>query len=305
MITKVKSWIRNYFGFSRRETNGTLVLFVIILFLISLPLFYDYIIFRSFEISDGDKNKLDSLISMIQEKKPYADEELIPVELFDFDPNSITKSDFIKLGIQEQVATRIINYRQAGGRFRVKSDLQKIYGFQEADFIRLQNFIDLPDKLEPNKKTEKKNENHAPILTTKASFTERIYFDINTADTVDLKSIRGIGSVLANRIVKYRQSLGGFVNHEQYNDIFGLSAEVIELLQRSTYVDENFEPNRININFGNRSDLMKHPYINRELSQKIIDHRAKNGPYPNLEALEASGIFNDSIFVKLKPYIIF
>ena len=42
--------------------------------------------------------------------------------------------------------------------------------------------------------------------------------DLNTADTTELKWIRGIGRYIARQIVKYREELGGFYSPEQLKD---------------------------------------------------------------------------------------
>ena len=56
--------------------------------------------------------------------------------------------------------------------------------------------------------------------------TVRIY--VNSADTTELKRLRGIGSVLSARIVKYRDKIGGFKSLEQIQKIYGLSEETYQ-----------------------------------------------------------------------------
>lgn len=53
--------------------------------------------------------------------------------------------------------------------------------------------------------------------------TVRVY--VNIADTTELKRLRGIGSVLSARIVKYRDKIGGFKSLDQLQKIYGLSEE--------------------------------------------------------------------------------
>jgi competence protein ComEA len=307
MINRIKSWIRNYFGFSRRETNGTLVLFFLILLFILLPLIWDSFIFRSAYVNDHDIRILDSLAGMVSEKTPARETEIVPFELFMFDPNQISKGDIIKLGLLEPVAQRIINYRNAGGKFNIKSDLMKIYGLTDPDYQRLEAYIDLPTQLIANKPPEKKavkDHSQTPHVIP-AHIPKRIYFDINNADSIELISIKGIGPVLAARIMKFRQSLGGFTHVEQYHDVYGLSKEAAQLLQESSYIEEGYKPVQININFANRNELMRHPYIDQGVSRKIIDFRDKNGPFRSHESLKSADIIDDSLLYKLIPYIVF
>lgn len=53
--------------------------------------------------------------------------------------------------------------------------------------------------------------------------TVRVY--VNIADTTELKRLRGIGSILSARIVKYRDKIGGFKSLDQLQKIYGLSEE--------------------------------------------------------------------------------
>ncbi|MEM9858315.1 MAG: helix-hairpin-helix domain-containing protein, partial [Bacteroidota bacterium] len=46
-------------------------------------------------------------------------------------------------------------------------------------------------------------------------------FDINEADTTQLKQLKGIGSVFSRRILKYRKLLGGFVTSDQLSEVYG------------------------------------------------------------------------------------
>ena len=56
----------------------------------------------------------------------------------------------------------------------------------------------------------------------KSSFEPRVVkriesqsIDLNIADTLTLKKLKGVGSVYSNRIIKYRDLLGGFSNKRQ------------------------------------------------------------------------------------------
>jgi competence protein ComEA len=55
--------------------------------------------------------------------------------------------------------------------------------------------------------------------------------DLNTADTVQLTQLYGIGATFARRIVSYRARLGGFVNKEQLKEVFGIDSEKYAGLQ--------------------------------------------------------------------------
>lgn len=55
------------------------------------------------------------------------------------------------------------------------------------------------------------------------------------------------------RIVKHRESLGGFVTKAQVNEVYGLDTEVKNLLNRS-YIEMTFQPVRLNINTASEKE---------------------------------------------------
>ena len=48
-------------------------------------------------------------------------------ELFQFDPNTVSLEELVRLGFSPKQAQVILNYRQAGAVFRVKSDFARCY----------------------------------------------------------------------------------------------------------------------------------------------------------------------------------
>ena len=71
----------------------------------------------------------------------------------------------------------------------------------------------------------------------KKSVYEHLRIELNSADTTELKQLRGIGSKLSQRIVKYRKKIGGFTHKEQLKDIYGLSEETYRHILPHVWVD--------------------------------------------------------------------
>ena len=78
----------------------------------------------------------------------------------------------------------------------------------------------------------------------------------------DLKKIYGIGEVLADRIVKYREYIHGFSLREQLSEVYGLKNEVVERVWEKFEIKTLPKIVKIDINTANKSDLIKLPYIN-------------------------------------------
>lgn len=65
----------------------------------------------------------------------------------------------------------------------------------------------------------------------------QLTIELNSADTTTLKKLRGIGSKLSQRIVKYRDKIGGFSNKEDLRKIYGLSEETYLQIVPHVWVD--------------------------------------------------------------------
>lgn len=128
-------------------------------------------------------------------------------------------------------------------------------------------------------------------------------FDINIASEAQLCTIKGIGPVLSARIVKFRDRLGGFISRTQYQEVYGLSPEVVEHLKERTYINASFRPVQLDINSADTQTLATHPYITYKQAQNIVYYRAQHGPFLTAEALSALVLIDASTFKKLNPYL--
>ena len=59
---------------------------------------------------------------------------------------------------------------------------------------------------------------------------EVIPIDLNMADSSDLIKLKGIGPVLARRILNFREALGGFYKVGQLQDVYQLPDSVFQSL---------------------------------------------------------------------------
>lgn len=247
----------------------------------------------------ADAAFLDSLVFSSQvslkEKKP--DQPAIVYSAFN--PNEIPEEEFIQLGFPPYIAKRIIQYREKGGFFRIKSDLKKIYGLESSLYHKVEPFILLPDSI-------------VRYSTPADSANKKVYtkraiqpFDLNKADTTQLKQIFGIGDVLAERIVKYRGQLGGFINESQLNEVYRLDSVTCARLLEHAFIEENFQPAGININLATETELAGHPYISYSAAKAIVSYRFQHGKFERSDGLKKIVQLSDSEREKIEPYLIF
>jgi competence protein ComEA len=323
----MNQFFKNLFGFSPAESRGFIVLFVLIILAISAPFFIDF--FKTEKVEDvkitmnnikveGNKyekyDKYDSKYPKNNSKKSY--------QLKQFDPNLISAEEFKGLGIPGFIAERIVKYREKGGKFKRKEDLSKIYGLLPEKYEELEPYILLPfleiqkSQTPQTELTAEYNSNkpanpnfevkkEVPVVAEipKNSFKKPVRFDINVADTTTLKQIPGIGSGYAKRIIKFRESLGGFISVNQISETFGLPPEVFTEIEKFAFYQN--APKKININTATIEEIDAHPYINKFQAKTIVAYRTEHGNFDSIDDLKKIKTLNEDIISKINPYLNF
>lgn len=141
-----------------------------------------------------------------------------------------------------------------------------------------------------------------PVEEFQEGTTDEVIVDINSADTAELKRIRGIGSVFANRIVKFRQSLGGFVAPAQLLEVYGFDREKLARVSSQITVDAA-AVKKLNVNTASVEDLNMHPYVSKKEAVAIFTKRVKAGDYADIQEVKKAALMNDSTFSKIVPYL--
>jgi competence protein ComEA len=301
---------KEWFVFTRKERTGILVLVTIILLATGAPWFF------SAHFSKPDtavtmrlhaellrlREKADSINNHSSAKDDDHDMarydapvDKKPVTLFEFDPNTLSAEGWKKLGLRERSIQTIRKYVERGGKFRQPADLKKIYGLREEDANRLMPYVRI--QLYETKK---------PVYEVKEypkyKKREPGIVDINIADTAALIALPGIGAKLAQRIINFRDKLGGFHSVEQVKETYGLPDSTFQLI-RSLLQCSPTGIARIDVNTADMDMLAKHPYIGRNLANAIVRFREQHGPYKSLEDLQKIVLVTPEIFKKIVQYL--
>lgn len=295
-MNALRKWIRNAFGFSGREVNGFIILLpAMVLLIMAQPLYRFWLINRTPDFAQ-EQRILDSIVSKWERSDTSTLPKAESKALFDFDPNKASVQDLNALGFSKILSKRIANYRQKGGQFRVKSDLLKIYGMDSSFYWQLYTYITLPEKYERSfKKTEPSEiKRKGDVISS---------FDINTADTSQLKSVFGIGPALATRIIKFRDKLGGFIKRDQLNEVYGLDSMVVDKLFQTAFIKKDFVPKKININTANEKEFAAHPYIKTSMAKAIVAYRFQHGNFTDAGDLRKLNLFKEAEINKITPYL--
>ena len=295
-----------YFSFTSVERKGFIVLCAFVLLINTASFIYqqsknnDDISYNLYQLDDVDivdDNLEHSANKSYYKRKLDNSEKSKFIEYFEFDPNVIDESQWLKLGLSAKQTKVITNYTAKGGKFYKNEDLKKIYSITDKDYIRLEPYIRIGNLPSKYNKEGLNQQNH---LESKKSLNVKI--SLNTADTTQLKSLNGIGSVLSNRIVKFRDALGGFYSSQQLHDVYGISPEALANMIDKVEVDANLIK-KINVNTSSVQQLQKHPYINKKLALAIVNYRDQHGFYNEMDDLEQNRALDKEFLRKIAPYL--
>ena len=174
--------------------------------------------------------------------------------------------ELISMGLSRKVAFNIQKFVSNGGTITKAEDLMRMYGM---DSLQLNNalpyiiFGTLPDT-EGKKEFPEKNE-----LKT---------IDLNQASQEDLESLNGIGTYSAERIIKFRNEIGGFISSEQLKDCSCLYPDTYEKIKDQLTVSGTPQPlliNQVNL------DSIHNPYLNKKMIRLIKAYKKQHGDFQN------------------------
>ncbi|CAG5004674.1 hypothetical protein DYBT9275_03420 [Dyadobacter sp. CECT 9275] len=332
MFRRILDQLQDFLGISRKQARGAALMMIITLLIVWFPFIFRRLILPHFPVATAPvpTRMLDSVATLMDQEQPdfeeknnknnykgnYSKTPVRPQRLFKFDPNRASIAELEELGIAPFLAKRIEKYRSKGGRFRKKEDLLHIYDFPSDLYQQLEGYIILPESFKKFSRKDSSQErlpksypandhyNNLPKANRFPARTALVPFDINKADTTELIRLRGIGSKLAIRIIRFRDGLGGFHSPEQYPEIFGIDSLALTELNR--YAKVLSPITRIKINTADLERLTAHSYLrNKKLAGVIINYRNQHGPYQSIDDLRKTGVLDEKTLHKIGPYLEF
>lgn len=236
--------------------------------------------------------------------KKWQSDKFQPDTLFSFNPNQLSIEKWRQLGLPAHVILNIKSYQEQGGYFAQKQDLDSIYGMKNEIYATLAPYI----KLKQRKDNEKKG--HSPTHQQKSQVAKKEKkVEVNSADSLELINVKGIGPFYAKMILKERRKLGGFVYKEQLKDIYGMqkkygddSLTVYQSIKERLTVTAS-STKKIDINSATVDRLADHPYIDYNLAENIVNYRKQHGTYDSLKDVHQLYLVNEDLSRKLAPYL--
>lgn len=227
------------------------------------------------------QTKQDSLYKA-KWKKTYK-RDTIAIRMQVFDPNTVDSMTLLHLGFKPWQAKNMLKYRAKGGKYRKKEDLKKLYGMTDSMYLALTPYIYIKDSIVVD--SARIDSVHMDTLPKWNSTKKDTILNLRTADTTELKLIRGIGSYRAKMIVRYREQLGGYAQVEQIMEARGMDKVIADSILPHFYID-SVVVNKIPINHIRPEVLQRHPYLNFEQAKAIYEYRRKHIRIKSAEELK-------------------
>ena len=215
-------------------------------------------------------------------KKTYK-RDTIAIRMQMFDPNTVDSMTLLHLGFKPWQAKNMLKYRAKGGKYRKKEDLKKLYGMTDSMYLALTPYIYIKDSIVVD--SARIDSVHTDSLPKWNSTKKDTILNLRTADTTELKLIRGIGSYRAKMIVRYREQLGGYARVEQIMEARGMDKVIADSILPHFYID-SVVVNKIPINHIRPEVLQRHPYLNFEQAKAIYEYRRKHIRIKSAEELK-------------------
>lgn len=296
---------KDFFYYSKSERRAVYLLLSFIVLLLVIT-FID-IKRDGSDIVVEKGRKVDSILPTgrvpVKDKIIYPKSKKEEKILFTFNPNLADSNELSRLGLSPFVVNNILKYRGKGGRFKTSAAFARIYGLTKEQFAELEPYIQIPQTSQkidtPITKTvqTKVLKQEKPVST---KYPKGTLVDVNVADTAELKRIPGVGSVIANSIVTYRERLGGFYALEQLLEVRYVTPDLMEW-----FTIGNTPIKKIGLNKVGFDKLRSHPYINFYQAKVIMDYRKKKGKIKSLSQLALYEEFTEKDLKRLFVYFSF
>jgi competence protein ComEA len=278
--------MKDLFTFTKKEQRGILLLLTVILILIGVRIYQNFLFNNIPPIS-------------VEEFYPEFSENTLEVEvkgdvkpantLLPFNPNTLDSEGWQALGLSKKQAQSILNFRNAGAVFYKKEDLKKLFVISEEFYEKIEPFVEIEVKKEVAKEFKK-----APRPKI---------MDINSADSLALVSISGIGPTFAKRILAYRAILGGFTSKTQLLEVYGIDEDKLSELESKITIGPIPETAKININEANYIELVKHPFISKSIAKSIVAYREQHGIFADKSELLLITTISKETYDRISPHI--
>lgn len=279
----------SHFRFNKQERSG---IFFLLLLVVLLQGVYYVVQAKPFGGRPKFTEDTVALAKLDSLKKVTSGDTL---KLAQFNPNYITDYRGYVLGLSTDELDRLVAFRKQGKYVDSAEDFQEVTQISDSLLETISPYFKFP--VWRQKETVKPS---GSFVQTKEGIVPK---DLNLATKEELMRVNGIGEKLSDRIINFRDKLGGFLVNEQLYDVYGLDPEVVKRALVSFRVLHPPNIAKININTASAQQLSTLLYINRDLAREIVSHREANGAFSTLNELANVKTFPKERIDRIKLYL--
>ncbi len=292
---------KSHFKFNKQERSGIFFLLAII---VLFQLIYLGIRFfppresGTVILLDGEaQEQIDRLKQRAQRKDSTT--------LYPFNPNFITDFKGYTLGMSVAEIDRLHAYRKLDKFVNSKEEFQNVTQISDSLLEAISPHFKFPEWAVSGKRPAIEGKPYAvnskdpPVPNGE----QKELLDLNLATIEDLRTINGIGEKLSERIIRFRDRLGGFLVDDQLYDVYGLEPEVVLRTLKRFRVLNAPEIEKININTATADEIAQLVYFQKYVAERIVDYRNNNGTIVSFNELSKVQDFPSDKIDRIKLYL--
>jgi competence ComEA-like helix-hairpin-helix protein len=225
-----------------------------------------------------------------------------PDTLFPFDPNELGPEGWEKLGLSEEEAKVLIEYRKSGARFYDEKDLLEVYSVGEKELEVWKDYLRFPDPVDREgewSRTDREEE----VDDGKNEEEERIElfsFDPNQLSKKGWVRL-GLSPRQAEVVISYRKKGGTFWEASDLLELYVVDSTLYRIWKDSVRIDR--QALKIPIDRADEEELKELRGIGKARAGRIVEYRKLLGGFHAIEQLEEVYGIPDSVLGVVRPRV--
>lgn len=214
---------------------------------------------------------------------------MLSVELEPFMLDTVSSGYLRGLGFSVREAETVLRYRDMIGGYRSFEEFEECYAVDSVMSARLKGYIQFPER-------------DSVVGYGRVRSGELV--ELNSADSLTLIGVSGIGPKSVVQIMRYRELLGGYYSPMQISELEVVKEDNFIRILPQIWCD-TAQIKKININFAAPKALETHPYLTSKMLRKIINKRDLKGGWSTIDEMIEDNIFTEDEAQRIAPYLDF
>lgn len=267
---------KSHFVYDRKKRNGILFLLALIMAVVVASYYYTPDVKPL--LSPQEAEDLAIWNAQIAQAKAEKRRAAVP-KIYPFNPNFISDFKGYTLGMSVQEIDRLHRFRESGIWINSSRDFQQVTKVSDSLLLVISPYFKFPKWV-----TNKKATSHTSSKRRWKTKAEKAA--LNSITENQLLQIEGVDSLIAQKVLRHINKIGGYQIDQQLYDVYGVSTAVKRAILAHYTVKEKPAISLINVNTASASDLSTIPLLNFDLAKEIVDYRLLHEGIKSLEELK-------------------